>query len=76
MRKNVIVTGGNGVTGKWVVANLLARGHRELDHDQVPRAALPVLPGALRPQARRLIPIWQTQTRCSTPWPAPPCCAT
>lgn len=57
MRKNVIVTGGNGVTGKWVVANLLARGHRMLNLDQVPVAALPVLPSALRPRARRLIPI-------------------
>ena len=57
MRKNVIVTGGNGVTSKWVVANLLARGHRMPNLDQVHLAALPVLPGALRPRTRRLIPI-------------------
>ena len=57
MRNTVIVAGRNGVAGKRVVANLLARGHRELKPDQALLAALPVLPGALRPQARRLVPI-------------------
>jgi nucleoside-diphosphate-sugar epimerase len=55
MRKNIIVTGGSGVAGKWVVAELLARGHRVLNLDKVPLPALPGTQGALGSQARTLI---------------------
>lgn len=46
MAKNIIVTGGSGMAGKWVVKDLLEHGHRVLNLDCVP------LPGSA---ARTLI---------------------
>ena len=36
MPKNIIVTGGSGVAGKWVVKDLIERGHQVLNLDRVP----------------------------------------
>ena len=36
MSKNIIVTGGSGMAGKWVVKDLLAHGHQVLNLDRVP----------------------------------------
>lgn len=46
MTKNIIVTGGSGMAGKWVVKDLLEHGHQVLNLDRV------VLPNS---QARTLI---------------------
>jgi nucleoside-diphosphate-sugar epimerase len=36
MAKNIIVTGGSGMAGKWVVQDLLEHGHNVLNLDRVP----------------------------------------
>lgn len=54
MSKNIIVTGGSGVAGKWVVADLLAHGHSVLNLDKVPLTALPEIPGASGTQTGRV----------------------
>lgn len=36
MSKNIIVTGGSGMAGKWVVKDLLDHGHRVMNLDRVP----------------------------------------
>ncbi len=41
MGKNIIVTGGSGMAGKWVVKDLLEHGHRVLNLDRVPLADSP-----------------------------------
>jgi len=41
MAKNIIVTGGSGMAGRWVVADLLAQGHQVLNLDRTPLAGSP-----------------------------------
>ena len=36
MAKNIIVTGGSGLAGRWLVADLVAHGHNVLNLDRVP----------------------------------------
>ncbi len=36
MGKNIIVTGGSGMAGKWVVRDLLEQGHQVMNLDRVP----------------------------------------
>ncbi len=38
MTKRVIVTGGSGLAGKWVVENLVEHGHEVMNLDRVPMA--------------------------------------
>ncbi len=40
-KKNIIVTGGSGMAGKWVVKDLLEQGHQVLNLDRVPLPGSP-----------------------------------
>ena len=46
MAKNIIVTGGSGMAGKWVVKDVLDHGHQVLNLDRCPT-----------PQRARSLPI-------------------